>query len=235
MIFKHKFEVGLNNINPNYRMTDKAILECFENIAAMHSDSIQNGLEDINQRNLTWVLIEWVLDVQDRPKYGDKISVRTWVKPSLTRYIYRDFEIRVHGKVCVRATSKWAIIDTQTKTIVRAGKDLLEAYQPEAEDAIVNYTLGRLSILDKYSLNKKVSLRKSDIDMNQHVHNLNYLDIIAELMDFGEQFNYLRIVYKKEIKYDDKITVCRQNLNGTAYFLIKDQNRHIPRAIIECR
>ena len=57
---------------------------------------------------------------------------------------------------------------------------------------------------------------------------------IGELMDFGEQFNYFRIIYKKEIKYGDQITACRQNADGTAYFLLKDQAEQ-PRAIIECR
>ncbi len=234
MIFKHKFEVGLDDVNLNYKMTDRAILKYFENVAALHSDSIQNGLEDINRQNMTWVLIEWTVNIQMRPKYGDKISIRTWVKPSLTRYIYRDFEIRIGSKTYIKATSKWAILDTQNHTVVRAGKELLEAYQPEDDEAIPTYTLGRLRILDEYATHKKVALRKSDIDINQHVNNLNYLHLIGELMDFGEQFNYLRIVYKKEIKYDEQITVCRQNTDGTAYFLIKDQNNQ-PRAIIECR
>ena len=234
MIFKHKFEVGLDDVNPNYKMTDRAILKYFENVAALHSDSVQNGLEDIAKQQLTWVLIEWTVDIQDRPKYGDKISVRTWVKPSLTRYIYRDFEIRVGSKTCIKATSKWAILNLQHKTVVRASKELLDAYQPEEEEAIPAYSLGRLHILDKYAERKKVTIRKSDIDINQHVNNLNYLHLIAELMDFGEQFNHLRIIYKKEIKYGNQITVCRQNTDGTAYFLIKDAEEQ-PRAIIECR
>jgi acyl-ACP thioesterase len=53
-------------------------------------------------------------------------------------------------------------------------------------------------------------------------------------MDFGELFNHFRIIYKKEVKYGDKITVCRQNTDGTAYFLIKDQDNQT-RALIECR
>ena len=89
-------------------------------------------------------------------------------------------------------------------------------------------------MLEKYSEHKKVAIRKSDIDVNQHVNNLNYFHLIGELMDFGEQFNYFRIIYKKEIKYGDQITVCRQNADGTAYFLLKDQTEQ-PRAIIECR
>jgi hypothetical protein len=52
-------------------------------------------------------------------------------------------------------------------------------------------------------------------------------------MDFGEQFNRFRIVYKKEIKYGDQIIVCRQNADGTAYFLLKDAEEQ-PRAIMEC-
>jgi Acyl-ACP thioesterase len=234
MIFKHKFEVGLDDINLNYKMTDRAILKCFENTAALHSDSIQNGLEDISKNQQTWVLIEWTVDIQNRPKYGDKISVRTWVKPSLTRYVYRDFEIRAGGKTCIKATSKWAIIDLKSKTIVRASKELLDAYQPEEDEAIPAYSLGRLRVLEKYSEHKKVAIRKSDIDVNRHVNNLNYFHLIGELMDFGEQFNYFRIIYKKEIKYGDQITVCRQNADGTAYFLLKDQAEQ-PRAIIECR
>lgn len=234
MIFKHKFEVGLDDVNLNYKMTDRAILRCFEEIASKHSDSIQNGLEDIGAQNLTWILIEWTVDIDMRPKYGDKISVRTWIKPSLTRYIYRDFEIRQGSKVCVRATSKWAIINLKDKTIACASKELLDAYQPEENEAIPTYSLGRLHVLEKYDEHRQVAIRKSDIDINQHVNNLNYLHLINELMDFGEQFNHSRIIYKKEVKYGDKITVCRQNTDGTAYFLIKDQNDQ-PRAIIECR
>jgi acyl-ACP thioesterase len=200
----------------------------------MHSDSIQNGLEDISAKNLAWVLIEWTVDIESRPKYADKINVRTWVKPSLTRYIYRDFEICHGNKVCVRATSKWAIINFREKTIVRASKELLDAYQPEENEAIPTYSLGRLHVLEKYSEHKQVPIRKSDIDVNQHVNNLNYLHLINELMDFGELFNHFRIIYKKEVKYGDKITVCRQNTDGTAYFLIKDQDDQT-RALIECR
>ena len=234
MIFKRKFEVGLDDVDLNYKMTDRAILRYFEDIAGMHSDSIQNGLEDIGAKNLAWVLIEWTVNIESRPKYTDKISVRTWVKPSLTRYIYRDFEIRQGSKVCVRATSKWAIINFQEKTIVRASKELLDAYQPEENEAIPTYSLGRLHVLEKYSEHKQVPIRKSDIDVNQHVNNLNYLHLINELMDFGELFNHFRIVYKKEVKYGDKITVCRQNTDGVAYFLIKDQDDQT-RALIECR
>lgn len=234
MIFKHKFEVGLDDVNLNYKMTDRAILRYFEDIAGLHSDSIQNGLENIGEQNLAWMLIEWTVDIQDRPKYGDKISVRTWVKPSLTRYIYRDFEIRKNGKICIKATSKWAIVGMQHKSIVRASKELFDAYQPEEDEAIPMYSLGRLHVREKYSEHQKVIIRKTDIDVNQHVNNLNYLHLFSELMDFGEQFNRFRIIYKKEIKYGDQITVCRQNADGTAYFLLKDAEDQ-PRAIMECR
>ena len=73
------------------------------------------------------------------------------------------------------------------------------------------YSLGRLHVREKYSEHKKVTIRKTDIDVNQHVNNLNYLHLFSELMDFGEQFNHFRIVYKKEIKYGEKVIIEKED------------------------
>ena len=70
------------------------------------------------------------------------------------------------------------------------------------------------------------------------MHNLNYLDIIDEVLDdeeFEKEFNFVRIDYKKEIKIDDKIEVLKKVEEDKYYFLIKNKDTNSVHAIIEMK
>ena len=138
MIYKHKFLVGINSVNKKFKMKNKAILECLENTASLHSIDINQGIEEIYKNKLTWVLVEWDLEILERPKYNDEIEVRTWAKYSNSKFAYKDFEIYINGKKCVNATSKWIIINLSPNTIV-------------INDDIRNKTIAELNLdLDYY-------------------------------------------------------------------------------------
>ncbi len=224
MIFKYDYKVGLNSINNNYEITNKSILEYLENIADMHSTSVNNNIEDFNNSNYTWVLIEWNLKVIKRPKYGDEIEINTWCKNLDDRFAYRDFEIFLNGEKCIVASSKWLIVNFETKKISKITCDFINQYLPENKEAIENKKLKKLNIQETYDLSTKVSIRKSDIDINGHLHNLNYIDLIRELMDFSEEYNEFRIVYKKEIKYGDNIIVSKRLIDDKFCFVLKSED-----------
>ena len=234
MIYKHKFLVGINSVNKKFKMKNKAILECLENTVSLHSIDINQGIEEIYKNKLTWILVEWDLEILERPKYNDEIEVRTLAKYSNSKFAYKDFEIYVNGKKCVNATSKWIVINLLTKQIVPVTKEYVDIYSPEQKEAIKVSELGRIEEEENFDISKKVEIRKSDMDINGHMHNLNYLDLIAELMDFDEEFDKFRIIYKKEIKYGQDVYVLRKDKVDNIQFLIKDKD-NVVHSIIECK
>ena len=66
---------------------------------------------------------------------------------------------------------------------------------------------------DRYTQQICLSLRRSDIDYNEHVHNLCYLDFALEALPLSvyqrqADFHKLRIVYKSPVKAGTTL-VCR--------------------------
>ena len=119
MIYKKQFEIGLKDIGKNNEITNTALLERLENIAAYHSDSAGYGVNTVEQTKVTWVLLEWKLQVIKRPKYGQNLNVCTWGRCMKKAFTYRDFEIRdKENNLCVIGTSKWVLVDINTNRIV---------------------------------------------------------------------------------------------------------------------
>lgn len=239
MIFKQKFEIKLHDIYINQKITNKAIFECLENIAARHADSINHGIKDIPNIGTTWVLLCWQLEVIERPSYGDTLEIHTWTRGANKCFSYRDFEIYVNGKKCARAASKWLLWDIKKSRPARVLEEVISKYGPEYGKKVFDMEdFDKLQELDEYQQSLDFSIRKSDIDINGHMHNLNYLDIVNEILSTEEEqkeFDFVRIDYKKEIKIDDTIEVLKKMENDEYHFLIKNKKTDIVHAIIEMK
>ncbi len=220
MILKHTFEVGLESVNGNYEMTDKRIFAFLEDIATMHSHIAKSDMSFISEFNQTWVLIEWVMEVTKRPVYSDVIEISTWTRNEKSRYALRDFEIRCKGEVCAVASSKWLVVDIDTRKIIRLTDEFNRRYQPEDRVVMDISSLSRMSVREDYDREADITIRRTDIDMNGHVHNLVFLDYLGEVREFNEIDSFMRITYRKEIRYEDKVTVKRVTVDGTTSYAI---------------
>ena len=213
MIFKEQFTMQLKDIGKENYMKNRAILEIFENIGTHHSDIAGYGPNDILRTGVTWVLLDWKVQVIKRPKYGDKLDVATWGRTMKKVYTYRDFEMRDEtGKLCVIGTSKWVLIDINTGRITRITDEVKEKYEPEEDNVFNVEELDKLKAPAEYSKEMNYTVSRRDIDLNGHMHNLYYLDLAYEVLpeEIYEQRPYdnFRIQYKKEVKYGDKVK-CR--------------------------
>ena len=103
-----------------------------EDVGGKHSDLAGYGILNIPKTHLSWILIEWKLQVIRRPNYGENIRATTWSKNAIRCYAYRDFKVYdEQGNVIVLAASKWVLVDTVKGKIVRIDDTLLQKYKPE--------------------------------------------------------------------------------------------------------
>lgn len=241
MIVENEYTVKLSEIDKNNKATNKAILSYLEDTGGKHSNIAGYGIFDIPRTHLTWLLLEWKLQVIRRPDYAEKIKVTTWSKNSVKCYAYRDFKIYdEQGNVIVLAASKWVLVDTEKGKIVKIEPDLLEKYEPELDkSAFESYgeDFTKIHVPEDCEFETEYIVRKSDIDVNNHMHNLNYLDLANEALPeeiYKEgQLNNVRITYKKEIKLGE-IVKCKYSFeNGKHIVNVKSEDDKILHAIIE--
>ncbi len=238
MIYTEKVKPGLKDIGKDNKIKNRAILEILENVASYHSDAVKFGANDTKETKVTWVLLDWKLEVINRPKYGQLLTVNTWGRAMNRFYTYRDYEIYDEdNNLCAIATSKWTLIDIEQGKLTRITEEIANKYKPEEKNVFIDEKLDKLDIPTKYTKSMDYEVIRKDIDINKHMHNLYYLDLAYEVLpeEVYEKrpFNNVRITYKKEIKLGDKIICKYTNKDNKHKIIIESKDGTILHSIIE--
>ncbi len=210
MIYQDKFKTGLKDIGKNNQIKNRAMLEILENIGAYHSDRVGYGANDVEKTGVTWILLDWKLQVIDRPNYGQDIFVDTWGRHMTKASTYRDFEVYDENhKLRAIATSKWALIDAKKGRIVKIPLEVANSYDPEERHVFEEEEIEKLKEPEHYESSIHYRVNRKDIDINGHMHNLYYLDLAYEALPeevYEERpYNQVRIHYRKEIKLGENV------------------------------
>ena len=129
MIYQENFKIGLKDIGIKNEVTNIALLEYLEDVAAYHSDSVGYGINSQKETKVSWILLNWKLKVIKRPKYGQILTIRTWSRKIVKCCAYRDFEIYdENNNLCVIATSKWLLISSLTGKIAKVEETMANRY-----------------------------------------------------------------------------------------------------------
>ncbi len=238
MFFSYDFKISLSMLSKTTSISNKGLLAILQDIAEMHSASIGFGVTDIKKTNYSWALLNWKVKIFERPKYGDTITVKTWSRYSTKLYSYRDFEIyNSAGEIIGIATSKWILIDVSKGKIAKIEDSLISLYKPENKSVFNIVELDKLTEPEEFSNSIDYKIRKSEIDVNNHVNNLCYIDIAIEAFPEDSQIfnscNDFEILYKHQIKLEDNIKasyVCQNNEN---YVVIKSSDNNLLHAIVK--
>lgn len=227
MIFNEKVKIQLKDIEKENYIKNKGILEIFENVATHHSDLVGYGPNSINETGISWILFDWKIKVIKRPKYGQTLSVNTWGRMKKKVYTYRDFEMYdEENNLCVIGTSKWAIVNINTNKIEKITEEIYEKYQLEDNSVFDTIELEKIKEQEEYSKELVYQVCRRDIDLNNHMHNLYYLDLAYEVLPEEvykkRPFNEFRINYKKEVKLGDIIRCRYTFLNNEHIITICD-------------
>ncbi len=96
----------------------------------------------------------------------------------------------------------------ETKSITSPDEKLIKAYQSEDKSVMDIKELNKLKEPKEYTNVIENCITREMIDVNNHVHNLEYLDLAySSLPDevYYTDFHEIEIMYKKEIKFGEKV------------------------------
>ena len=118
------------------------------------------------------------------------------------------------------ATSRWIFVDIDRRRPVRLTPELIDLYESEPDKRVFDEYLEDIKCED-YIFKKEYYIQRRDIDINEHMHNLSYLDMAYEILPEDiyktKVFDNVRMIYKKEIVYGEMVE---------CYYTVKD-DKHI--------
>ena len=235
MIYLSNYKIGLEDIGRNNEATNKSLLKIMQDVSGLHSASVGYGALDIETKKKAWMILDWKMKVLKRPKYNDEVHAQTWSRKAERLYAYRDFKLKDNdGNIVAIGTSRWILVDIDRRRPVRLTSDITDLYESETDKSVFSEEMEDIKSVD-YLFKKDYSIQRRDIDINEHMHNLNYLDMAYEVLPEdvykNKVFDNIRIIYKKEIVYGQKVE-CYYNVQGDNHIITAKCEEKI-NAIIE--
>ena len=237
MYINKDFFIGVNDCDLNLDITNKSILKYLEEIAGIHSNMAGYGVYDIPKTHKTWIALGWKVEIKRRPKYSEQIYIRTWCKKdNKALYSYRDFEVKdADENIIIKATSKWCLIDSLSRSIMKIPDEINSDYGTETEDIFEEQNQFKFREIEEKEITNQIVIDESLIDYNNHVHNTNYIELAEKgLINTQEKFSNFEIMYKKEIKLNDRINIYyNKDENNMNIITIKSEDNKSLHSIIK--
>ena len=172
-----------------------------------HSDSLHVGFRELSKNGHAWMLLRWEAEILKYPRAKDRVRIGTWTSGFDRFYATREFVLTSQeGDLLARATTKWFFLDIDRRRPKRIPEEIQKSYS-----FVEEFNFPEFGAMKELEGDMKESgpfrVRRSDIDNNDHVNNIRYIEWIQEGLD-GEVYQDMRIrrlgmVYKKEVLFGD--------------------------------
>ena len=192
----------------------------FNEAAGKHALSYGVSIEELNEKNLTWVLSRLHVQVDAYPEWGDEVVVETWPSGIEGLFAIRDFLFlgAADGDgarpIFGRGSSAWIIVDLARKRPVRVAPLLTNVSPPERPRALDD-AFAKLKPPPGVDHERRFRVRYSDLDVNRHVNNVRYaewaVESVPEAVLHTCRLHALELQFRAEATYGDTVVIETQH------------------------
>ncbi|MBO6257097.1 hypothetical protein J6N69_03580 [bacterium] len=224
------------NINIRYSEMDFdkslkpfSLLNFFQDIASDNAERLGFGYSAITPKNLMWVLLKYRIEFEEYPVDMYNLRLQTNPRGYNKMFAFRNFKLWNGDKLLARASSMWSLVDFTNMSIANIANSIDSPYFGKYEKSEEDLQYEKIPALEKADFEKEFEVRYNDIDVNRHANNGNYIVWALEPLPFDfksqHKLKTIDMVYKKEIKFGEKLTTKVQILEdkSTVHVLSNSQ------------
>ena len=180
-MFEKQFELRYFEMNKYGVASPTTILTLLEETASEHCYQINHSLYDLINQNIGWVLLSGAMKIDRYPKYKEKITIKTWLSGyTFTKGIRENIIYDEQNNVIGRAKGLWGFFDVERRKPIKIFDNIKEKW-PVCNEECINHDINKkIRAIDTASNTKEFYVNRYDIDMNQHVNNIRYLQWVME-------------------------------------------------------
>jgi len=186
------------------------ILTLLEETAADHCYSINHSLYDLEKQNIGWVLLSGIMAMDRYPSYKEKITIRTWLSnysmiKGIRENIIYDEKLNIIGK----AKGLWVFFDIIRRRPIQIFDSIKERWSYCNDESINHDITKKINPINSEIHIKEFKVNRFDVDTNEHVNNIRYLQwLIESIPDYIIDNYYLHSIdgrFIAEAQYDETI------------------------------
>jgi len=224
--YKEKFVVRCYEVGINKTATVETIANLLQEVGCNHAQSVGFSTDGfattttMRKLHLIWVTARMHIEIYKYPAWSDVIEIETWCQSEGRIGTRRDWILKDYAthEVIGRATSKWVMMNQDTRRLEKVSDDVREEYLvfcpreprlafPEEKNGSLK-KIAKLEDPAQYSRQGLVP-RRADLDMNQHVNNVAYIGWVLEsmpqeIMDTHE-LESITLDYRRECQHNDVV------------------------------
>jgi acyl-ACP thioesterase len=249
-IHARSFSLRYSDMDERGEATPTALLGLLEDAAFTHCDDAGWGVHRLVSAGLGWVLLRGGLEMSRYPVAGRPFTVETWCSKAKLFYGEREYRIRSgEGEVLGWARSLWLFCSIERKRPTPILDEFVRAWAPDGTRS-GPMELGEVDFPESpgAASSPPFEVRRSDIDTNGHVNNVNYLAWALEALPGETMKDYylasIRGQFKREVTYGSAVRAGFSGLDeegrarhgvfasgpGGSYLAAAAESRWLPRA-----
>ena len=220
-IYRKEIKVLSSYCDYNRKLRLSELLKFTQEASIEHTTLMGMGREKTLDKGLLWIISKQHYEISSLPKYDDSIELLSHAGETRFILLPRHYEIDLKstGEALVKGSAIWGLIDKESRQPIlplEHGIEIIPCVMGNEVDIPLSIKVPQLEkeaeIEAKYSL----------CDLNGHLNNASYIDLVMDLipMDYLDKHEpkTLDIVYKKEIRLGEKVTLSYGERDNSWYF-----------------
>ncbi|MBW2061443.1 MAG: hypothetical protein JRI95_07755 [Deltaproteobacteria bacterium] len=223
-IWKESYAIRSYEVNSKGSLSIISLCHLMQEAAEKHAITMGLALEDLRSDNLTWVLSRFALKIDAYPGWKDQIQVYTWPSGIQRLFALRDFLVTDQdNRPLAASVSAWLIINAETRRPVRM-QPFIDKLNIVEQDHVLRHKLDKLPELKRHGHGQRFRVRYRDLDLNQHVNNVSYIEWVVESVPSDIQntstLSELEINFQAEAFFGDHVVArCHPQSTDRSTFL----------------
>ena len=205
------------------------LMRLFQECCIAHTEELGMGRVMTLDRGFLWVINAETIEISRLPEYDEEITLLC--RPGETLHFFFPRQMRVldaEGRKIIRIGALWSLIDTGTRQLIDPGEEGIVIHGENRSGDI----RPPLSLRDRPA-SRLIPAREASyslVDINGHVNNTCYMDLVLDTFSFEElerlKIKTVRCLFRKEIPAGTRFEI-RWDRNGTLswfrneYFVIE--------------
>lgn len=209
--FSQDIEITCYESDLNSAMRPTAFLNLAQEAANQHANYLGVGYDSMHITQKAWVLSRMYVRFNHTPQWRDRVTLQSWHKGANGYLYFRDFVVTDSaGRAAIEATTSWLVIDINSRRLTKYTELAEDEERCIREDVIAEQA--PKIVLPSGATPEQVAThiaRYSDLDMNGHVNNVNYVGWAMDAISFDVTsklpLRELFINYNVEVKIGDEV------------------------------
>lgn len=214
-VYKTRISVDVHDVDFNGVARFSSLMKYIQTAAQSQLTERGFSYDQLKERKRAFILSRIKLEFDEPLRAYDELEAISFPCHSRGFSFLRCYQLNKGERSVGRAASVWALIDTESRALVKVNDFELGL---TTEDPL-DITLAHFALPSKMITVGEFAVRYADADQNRHMNNTRYPDMYSNFLPLeGKRIKSMSIAYLNEAPLGDILTVQMAESGGLFYF-----------------